>query len=66
MYQLCAELMLEDVPEMGYLSQPIQQGEVLMRGLNVFKGYYKNEAETCAPLSCFSLFVICACISVCI
>eukprot|EP00698_Gefionella_okellyi_P006851 TRINITY_DN164_c0_g3_i1.p1 TRINITY_DN164_c0_g3~~TRINITY_DN164_c0_g3_i1.p1 ORF type:complete len:726 (-),score=151.83 TRINITY_DN164_c0_g3_i1:44-2221(-) len=43
----CSEIKLEDVPEMNYTSRNTpQQGEVLIRGLNVFSGYYKNKEET--------------------
>jgi len=45
---LTTELCLADVPDMEYLStdQPQPRGELLIRGPNVFKEYYKNEAET--------------------
>jgi len=41
------EVKLVDVPEMGYLSvnEP-QRGEIVVRGNNVFKGYYKAQDKT--------------------
>lgn len=44
---MCCEVKLVDVSEMGYLScnEP-QQGEVCVRGPNVFVGYYKDEEKT--------------------
>lgn len=50
----CVEIVLEDVPEMGYLNTDSQhrsdpccgRGEILIRGPNVFKGYYKEDAKT--------------------
>ena len=45
---VATELCLADVPDMEYLvsDRPHPRGELLMRGSNVFKQYYKNEAET--------------------
>lgn len=50
----CVEVVLEDVPEMGYLNadrdhrgQPcVGRGEICLRGPSVFQGYYKDEKNT--------------------
>jgi len=43
-----SEICLLDVPDMEYLTtdKPHPRGELLIRGRNVFKEYYKNEEET--------------------
>jgi long-chain acyl-CoA synthetase len=53
----CIDYKLVDVPEMQYLSTDLDEignsaprGEICVRGLNVFKGYYKNPEETEATI----------------
>jgi long-chain acyl-CoA synthetase len=42
------EICLRSVPDMDYLvsDSPNPRGELMLRGTPIFKGYYKNEAET--------------------
>ncbi|KAF2716429.1 acetyl-CoA synthetase-like protein [Polychaeton citri CBS 116435] len=49
----CAEICLLDVPDMEYLSsdQPRPRGELLVRGANVFKQYFKNDQETAKSMT---------------
>jgi len=45
---LCGEVCLIDVPDMEYMTtdQPHARGELCVRGNQLFKGYYKDQAET--------------------
>jgi len=43
----CNEIKLVDVPEMNYSSKNTPQtGEIMLRGHNIFKGYYKDIEKT--------------------
>ncbi|KAH0790092.1 AMP-binding enzyme family protein [Histomonas meleagridis] len=41
----CTEAKLRDVPELNFYSKDLQ-GELLLRGTSIFKGYYKDEEST--------------------
>lgn len=42
------ELRFRDVPELNYLStdEPFPRGEIMLRGIQIFTGYYKNNEKT--------------------
>jgi len=47
----CCEIRLREIPEMNYNCTGIlKRGELLIRGPNVFKGYYLDEAKTAEAL----------------
>jgi long-chain acyl-CoA synthetase len=41
----CTEIKLQDVPEMNYTSKN-NSGEIMLRGPNIFKGYFKDPEKT--------------------
>ncbi|CED83432.1 Long-chain acyl-CoA synthetases (AMP-forming) [Phaffia rhodozyma] len=45
---VCNEFKLVDIPEMGYSAKdkPFPRGELCVKGMNVFSGYYKDEKNT--------------------
>mmetsp|Transcript_14113 Transcript_14113/g.25065 ORF Transcript_14113/g.25065 Transcript_14113/m.25065 type:complete len:801 (-) Transcript_14113:1959-4361(-) len=49
----CSEYRLRSVPEMGYTIQDLggPRGEIEVRGVNIFKGYYKDEEKTVQALT---------------
>ena len=43
---LCSQYKLLDVPEMNLVVSRDKKGEILIRGANIFKGYFKDEEKT--------------------
>jgi long-chain acyl-CoA synthetase len=43
---LCSMVKLIDVPEMNLVVDRDRKGEILCKGANIFKGYFKNEEKT--------------------
>lgn len=42
----CCKLKLADVPEMNYKFEENKSGEILLKGSNVFIGYYNDKDST--------------------
>jgi long-chain acyl-CoA synthetase len=47
---LCSQYKIIDVPEMNLVVSRDKKGEILIRGTNIFKGYFKDEEKTKAAL----------------
>jgi long-chain acyl-CoA synthetase len=43
---LCSQYKLLDVPEMNLVVSRDKRGEILIRGANIFKGYFKDDEKT--------------------
>lgn len=47
----CTEIRLQDVPDFGYSSKgDPPRGELCLRGINIMRGYYKDEEQTAQEL----------------